>query len=103
MAELTTTNTGNTFNSGAQFHLTKAAKTNMSAAELDAMIRFISLTTTVVGVGDDTVGGFNAGASDAVHIITEGGVAPAAASIFGVGSTGITTTVVALFENNNQG
>ena len=73
MAELTTTNVGNTFNSGAQFHLTKAAKT------------------------------FNAGASDAVHIITEGGVAPAAASNFGVGSTGITTTVVSLFNNLNQG
>jgi|TARA_B110000285_G_C15034243_1_gene568359 hypothetical protein len=103
MAELTTTNVGNTFNSGAQFHLTKAAKTNMTQAELDAMLRFISLTTTVVGVGDDTAGGFNAGASDAVHIITEGGVAPAAESNFGVGSTGITTTVVSLFNNLNQG
>ena len=55
------------------------------------------MTATVVGVADDTIGGFNTGASDAVHVLSEG-VAPAAESNFGVGSTGITTTVVAHFE-----
>jgi len=99
MAENTDhTGVGNVFNShGKALHLTKLAKTNMTQAELDAALRFIALTATVVAVGDDTTGGFNAGASDAVHVLSEG-AAPAAVSNFGVGSTGITTTVVAHFE-----
>ena len=99
MAENTDhTGVGNVFNShGKALHLTKLAKNNMTQAELDAALRFIALTATVVAVGDDTTGGFNAGASDAVHVLSEG-AAPAAVSNFGVGSTGITTTVVAHFE-----
>jgi hypothetical protein len=33
-----------------------------------------------------------------LHIITEGGAHPDATSNFGVGSTGITTTIVTLYE-----
>ena len=83
---------------GKSIQVTKAAKTNITQAELDALIAFINQTSMVVAIGDDTTGGFNAGASDALHIITEGGAHPDAASNFGVGSTGITTTIVTLYE-----
>tara|TARA_B100001057_G_scaffold35698_1_gene32301 strand:- start:19 stop:318 length:300 start_codon:yes stop_codon:yes gene_type:complete len=92
--------TGNVkvFNShGKALHITKLAKSNITQDELDAAIRFIQQTATVVAIADDTTGGFNAGASDAVHVLSEG-VAPAAGSNFGIGSTGITSSVVAHFE-----
>ena len=92
------TGNGKVFNAhGKALAITKLAKSNMTQAELDAALTYIQLTATVVGVADDTTGGFNTGASDAVHVLSEG-VAPAAESNFGVGSTGITTTVVAYFE-----
>ena len=83
---------------GKSIQVTKAAKSNMTQAELNAMTAFINQTSMVIAIGDDTAGGFNAGASDALHIITEGGAHPDAASNFGVGTTGITTTIVTLFE-----
>ena len=83
---------------GKSIQITKAAKTNITQAELDVLVAFINQTSMVVAIGDDTTGGFNDGASDVLHIITEGGAHPDAASNFGVGSTGITTTVVTLFE-----
>jgi hypothetical protein len=97
MASLTRAH-GNTkvMYAGKEVALTKLAKTNISQAELDGCIAFIGLTATIVGIGDDTTGGFNAGASDAVHIMSEGAV-PAAGSDFG-GQTGVTATVVALFN-----
>ena len=99
MAENTDhTGVGNVFNShGKALHLTKLAKTNMTQAELDAAIVFIQLTATVVGIADDTTGGFDTGASDAVHVLSEG-VAPVAGSNFGEGTTGITSSVVAYFS-----
>ena len=95
-----TDHTGNVkvFNShGKALHITKLAKTNMTQTELDAAITFIQQTATVVAVADDTTGGFNDGASDNVHVLSEG-VAPEATSNFGIGATGITTSVVAHFE-----
>jgi len=83
---------------GKSIQITKAAKTNITQAELDVLVAFINQTSMVVAIGDDTTGGFNDGASDALHIITEGGAHPDAASNFGVGSTGITTTIVTLYE-----
>ena len=76
--------------------LTSLSKTNLTQAELDSAIAFIQLTATIVGIGDDTTGGFNAGASDVVHVLSEG-VAPAAGSNFG-GVTGVTAAVVAYFN-----
>ena len=91
------TGAANVFNAhGKALHITKLAKTNMTQAELAAAITFIQQTATIIGVADDTTGGFNTGASDAVHILSEG-VAPAAGSDFGIGSTGITSSVVAHF------
>ena len=95
-----TDHTGNVkvFNAhGKDLAITKLAKTNMTQTELDAAIRFIEQDATIVGIADDTTGGFNTGASDAVHVLSEG-VAPAAGSNFGVGATGITASVVAFFS-----
>ena len=78
---------------GKDMAVTTLSKTNMTQAELNTAIQFIELTTTVVGIGDDTAGGFNTGASDAVVVVlTEGGVAPAAGGTF-AGVTGLTASV----------
>ena len=84
------------FYAGKEIALTKLAKSNMTQDELDQALAFIQLTATIVGVGDDTAGGFNAGASDEVHVLSEG-IAPAAGSDFG-GVTGVTASVVSLFN-----
>jgi len=84
------------FYAGKEVALTKLAKTNMTQDELDQALAFIQLTATIVGVGDDTTGGFNAGASDEVHVLSEG-IAPTAGSDFG-GVTGVTASVVAHFN-----
>jgi hypothetical protein len=84
------------FYAGKEIALTKLAKSNMTQDELDQALAFIQLTATIVGVGDDTAGGFNAGASDEVHVLSEG-IAPVAGSDFG-GVTGVTASVVSLFN-----
>ena len=88
----------NTYSGDRQVALTSLSKTNLTQDELDAAIQFIQKTATVIGIGDDTTGGFNAGASDVVHVLSEG-PAPAAGSNFGEGATGVTAAVVAYFEN----
>jgi len=95
-----TDHTGSTqvFNAhGKALAITKLAKSNMTQAELTAAIQFIQETATVVGIADDTTGGFNTGASDAVHVLSEG-PAPVAGADFGIGSTGVTASVVAYFQ-----
>jgi hypothetical protein len=87
-----------TYSGDRQVALTSLSKTNMTQDELDAAIQFIQKTATVIGVGDDTTGGFNAGASDVVHVLSEG-PAPEAGANFGEGSTGVTAAVVAYFTN----
>ena len=97
MADLTKVHgTGDVFFAGKEVALTSLSKTNLTQAELDSCIAFIQLTATIVGIGDDTAGGFNAGASDVVHVLSEG-VAPAAGSNFG-GVSGVTAAVVAYFN-----
>ena len=94
MATLTNTNSKcEVVYAGKLVAVTTLSKSNLTQAELDGCIAFIGLTATIVGVGDDTAGGFNAGASDVVHILSEG-IAPAAGSDFG-GQTGVTAAVVA--------
>ena len=87
-----------TYSGDRQVALTSLSKSNMTQDELDAAIQFIQKTATVIGVGDDTTGGFNAGASDVVYILSEG-PAPEAGANFGEGATGVTAAVVAYFEN----
>lgn len=97
MADLTKVHgAGDVFFAGKEVALTSLSKSNLTQAELDSCIAFIQLTATIVGIGDDTTGGFNAGASDVVHVLSEG-VAPAAGSNFG-GVTGVTAAVVAHFN-----
>ena len=87
-----------TYSGDRQVALTSLSKSNMTQDELDAAIQFIQKTATVIGVGDDTTGGFNAGVSDVVYILSEG-PAPSAGANFGEGTTGVTAAVVAYFEN----
>lgn len=87
-----------TYSGDRQVALTSLSKSNMTQDELDAAIQFIQKTATVIGVGDDTTGGFNAGVSDVVHVLSEG-PAPEAGANFGEGATGVTAAVVAYFEN----
>jgi hypothetical protein len=82
------------------------AKSNLTQAELDAAIAYLQLgevagtndAHTVVGVSCLTESGvFTPGTTDAVQIAIQGtGVATMAAD-FGVGSTGITATLIAEF------
>lgn len=81
---------------GRQIALTSFSKTNLTQAELDAVVAYIQLTASVTAIGVDSADGvFASGTTDAVHIITEG-PAPAAGSNFG-GVTGVTAAVVAYF------
>ena len=81
---------------GRQIALTSFSKTNMTQAELDAVVAYIQLTASVTAIGSDSSDAtFTSGATDVVHIITEG-PAPAAGSNFG-GVTGVTAAVVAYF------
>jgi methenyltetrahydromethanopterin cyclohydrolase len=92
----------NTYSGDRTVELISLSKSNMTQDELDAAIQHIQTTATVIGIGDDTDGGFNAGVSDVVHVLAEGGV-PTVGADYGVGSTGVTAAVVAYFGNFNQG
>lgn len=84
---------------GRKLALTKFAKTNLTQAEVDAVIQYIQLTSTVTAVGSDQTtenGAFLAGTSDNIWVITEG-PAPAAGSDFG-GVTGVTASVVCYLD-----
>tara|TARA_Y100000389_G_scaffold182903_1_gene199906 strand:+ start:1828 stop:2139 length:312 start_codon:yes stop_codon:yes gene_type:complete len=92
----------NTYSGDRTVELISLSKTNLTQDELDSAIQHIQTTATVIGIGDDTTGGFNAGASDVVHVLVEGG-APTVGANYGEGSTGVTAAIVAYFENGNQG
>jgi len=93
---------GNTKSFGAagrRLALTKFAKSNMTEAELDAVVAYIQQTASVTAIGSEETtenGAFLAGTSDNVWIITEG-PAPAAGSNFG-GVTGVTSSVVCYLD-----
>ena len=98
MATLTNTNANaNTMYAGKMVSLITLSKTNITQAELNTCINHIQGSGTIVGVGDDTAGGFNAGASDVVHVLVEG-IVPAVGANYG-GATGVTAAVTTcLFE-----
>lgn len=84
---------------GRRLALSRFAKTNITQAEIDAVVAYIQQTASVTAIGSDQTtenGAFLAGTSDAVWIITEG-PAPAATTDFG-GVTGITSTVVCYLD-----
>ena len=96
MATLTNTNAkAGVVYAGKMVTLITLSKTNITQAELNTCINHIGTSGTIVGVGDDTAGGFNAGASDVVHVLVEG-IVPAVGANYG-GATGVTAAAVAAF------
>lgn len=91
---------------GPQTRIIGLAKTNMTQAELDAAIQYLQ-TTDVAGTNDShTIAGisvltesgvFTSGTTDAVQVAIQGTGAFTAASDFGTGSTGVTSTLIASF------
>jgi hypothetical protein len=95
MASLTNNATAGVMYAGKMTTLITLSKTDITQAELDKCIQHIQTTATIVGVGDDTAGGFNTGASDVVHVLAEG-VVPAVGADYG-GATGVTAATVTCF------
>ena len=83
------------------------AKSNMTTAELEAAIKYLTAgdvsgtndAHTVVAVQPLTESGvFTSGTTDAVQVAIQGTGAATMASNFGTGSTGITATLIAEFS-----
>lgn len=102
MADFTRTNGASQSytGTGRTISLTKFSKTNITAAELDAIVANIQATSSIVAIGSDQSTGpsFVAGTSDDVWIVSEG-IAPVATSNF-AGQTGVTSSVVAYFNKD---
>ena len=91
---------------GPRTRIINAAKTNMTQAELDALVLYITAgdvagtndAHTITGISVLTESGvFTTGTTDAVQIAIQGTGAATMAANFGTGATGITTTLVAEF------
>ena len=83
------------------------AKTNMTQAELDAALQYLAAgdvagtndAHTIVGVQPLTESGvFTTGVTDAVQVAIQGTGAFTAAADFGIGSTGVTSSLLAEFS-----
>jgi hypothetical protein len=92
---------------GPRTRIINLAKTDMSQAELDAAIQYLQAgdvagtndAHTVAGVSCLTESGiFTPGTTDNVQIVIQGSGAFTAASNFGTGSTGVTSTLLADFN-----
>jgi hypothetical protein len=92
---------------GPRTRIINLAKTDMSQAELDAAIQYLQAgdvagtndAHTVAGVSCLTESGiFTPGTTDDVQIVIQGSGAFTAASNFGTGSTGVTSTLLADFN-----
>ena len=78
-------------NIGKNVNVQVLAKTNITQAELDSVVKQLKATTTVISIG-----AFEAGTTDTLGIITEGpAVADDGSNAFGI--TGATWTTVAGF------
>lgn len=91
---------------GPRTRIINAAKTNMTQAELDALVLYLTAgdvagtndAHTITGISVLTESGvFTTGVTDAVQIAIQGTGAFTAAADFGEGSTGITTSLIADF------
>ena len=91
---------------GPRTRIINAAKTNMTQAELDALVLYITAgdvagtndAHTITGISVLTESGvFTSGTTDAVQVAIQGTGAATMASNFGTGSTGITATLIAEF------
>ena len=91
---------------GPRTRIINLAKTNMTQAELDAAILYLQ-AGDVAGTNDaHTVAGnsvltesgvFTSGTTDAVQVAIQGTGVATMATDFGIGSTGITATLIADF------
>ena len=91
---------------GPRTRIINAAKTNMTQAELDALVLYLTAgdvegtndAHTITGISVLTESGvFTTGVTDAVQIAIQGTGAFTAAADFGTGATGITTSLIADF------
>jgi len=94
---------------GPRTRIINLAKTNMTQADLDAALEFLAAGGTagtddghtIAGVSVLTENGiFTSGTTDAVQVAIQGTGAFTAASNFGIGSTGITSSLLADFNQN---
>jgi len=94
---------------GPRTRIINLAKTNMTQAELDAALTYLSRgdvagtndAHTIAGVACLTESGvFTPGTTDAVQVVIQGTGAFTAASDFGDGSTGVTSSLLADFDQN---
>ena len=92
---------------GPRTRIINLAKTNISQAEIDAAIQYLQAgdvagtndAHTVAGVSCLTESGiFTPGTTDDVQIVIQGSGAFTAASDFGTGSTGVTSSLLADFN-----
>jgi len=92
---------------GGRTRIINLAKTNMTQAELDAAILYLSQgetsgtddAHTVAGVSVLTESGvFTPGVTDAVQVAIQGTGVCTVGSNFGVGSTGVTASLIAEFN-----
>jgi len=94
---------------GPRTRIINLAKTNITQAELDAALEFLAAggtagtddAHTIAGVSVLTESGiFTPGTTDDVQVAIQGTGAFTAASNFGTGSTGVTSTLLADFNQN---
>jgi|TARA_X000000950_G_scaffold282081_1_gene380122 hypothetical protein len=94
---------------GPRTRIINLAKTNMTEAELQAALEFLAAggtagtddAHTIAGVSVLTESGiFTSGTTDAVQVAIQGTGAFTAGSNFGVGTTGVTSSLLADFNQN---
>ena len=94
---------------GPRTRIINLAKTNMTETELQAALEFLAAGGTagtddghtIAGVSVLTESGiFTSGTTDAVQVAIQGTGAFTAGSNFGIGSTGITSSLLADFNQN---
>jgi len=110
MAAITATGESKAGNGlGIRTRIIGLAKTNMTQAELDAALLYLAAgdvagtndAHTVAGVSVLTESGvFTGGTTDAVQVAIQGSGAFTAASNFGIGTTGVTSSLLADFTDN---
>lgn len=86
---------------GAKTTIVNFAKTNITQAELDAAVQFLTLTHTVAGVGTADGSAFVGGTTDAVLFAVQG-PSVTADGTDALGVTGAATTIVAVFDDEAQ-
>ena len=94
---------------GGRTRIINLAKTNMTEAELQAALEFLAAGGTagtddghtIAGVSVLTENGiFTSGTTDAVQVAIQGTGAFTAGANFGIGSTGVTSALLADFNQN---